>query len=555
MDGPWTDFQPQAPTRGPWNDFAQPVAPATPQGFMANAADVAKGAGRGLVNAVGDIPSAIPSALSAVGDLTDAALRKFNLMTPEMEQQNQQRNSLRENVQATLPASFDERFTGKGQSTPSLADTLGIPRPQGEIGKGAETISRFIPAAFGLRGSIRSGLTSGIGAGIGALIGEKVAPDNPYVSGGLAVLGGATPTMSGRLLNPFQPSAERQAAATILRGEGVNPTAGQVTGNPVLKAVENPFGTFNENQQRSFTQAAMERTGQRTLARTEDVDSAFTRIGGEFNRIGRSHDVTSDPALYRDVGNSLRSYQTNVAPTLQVPRVVGLAGDIAAQAQTGRIPGPQYLAWRSDIGELARSATDDHLRDAYYGLQRALDNAMERSMQGSPDIGAFREARRQYRNLQPIVNAITSGGEQAAQGLLTPGKLGQAVTRLEGKAGKARGRGDFTDLVNAANAIMTPLPNSGTPVRAAAAALGGVLGLGAGPAGVGLGSAAGAIGGPIAAAAAVRNPISRFYLSGRLAPNAGLNRLTRTQRAALSAYYAAQGGGLLGSSKQNNLPQ
>ncbi len=27
MDGPWTDFQPQAPVSGPWNDFAQPAAP------------------------------------------------------------------------------------------------------------------------------------------------------------------------------------------------------------------------------------------------------------------------------------------------------------------------------------------------------------------------------------------------------------------------------------------------------------------------------------------------------------------------------------------------
>jgi len=308
----------------------------------------------------------------------------------------------------------------------------------------------------------------------------------------------------------------------------------------LLKAVENPFGSFNENQQRAFTRAAMERTGQHTIADTANIDAAFRRIGGEFNRIGSSHNIIPDQQLARNLNTTLNDYHQNVAPTLRVPRVQGLAGDIAAQARTGQIAGPQYLAWRSDIGQLARSATDDHLRDAYYGLQRALDNAMERSMRGSPDIEAFRTARRQYRNLQPIVNAITSGGEQAAQGLLTPGKLGHAVTRLEGKAAKARGRGDFTDLVNAANAIMAPLPNSGTPVRAAAAGIGSLFGAMGGLPGAGLGAAVGGLLGPIGTAAAVRNPVSRFYLSGRMAPNAAAWGGQTSRNAALSGLLASE---------------
>ena len=338
------------------------------------------------------------------------------------------------------------------------------------------------------------------------------------------------PGAGARALNPFQPSAERQAAATTMRNEGVPVTAGQVTGNPILKAVENPFGTFNENQLKNFTEAAMSRTGQRTLANPEHIDAALNRIGGEFDRVGSTHDVIPDPQLYNDVQSAVAEYHGAVAPNAHVPRVERMANDIVNQAQTMRIIGPQYLNWRSDLGQWARAAKDPELRNAYYGLQGALDSAMERSMvaSGAPqDVAAFQTARTQYRNLQPIIQAATSGGENAALGNLTPGKLGQAVTSLEGRAAKARGRGDYTNLTNAANAVMTPLPNSGTPVRVAGGALGTLAGaLFGGGVGAGAGAAVGSVAGPFATAALVRNPLSQFYLSGRLAP--GLANQTST---------------------------
>lgn len=190
-----------------------------PQGFMANAADVAKGAATGLVNAVGDIPSTIPLGAKALGDLVDAGLRRFGMMTPEMEQAKQQRESLGQNIQASVPASFNARFSGQNE-LPQLAAALHIPPPQGEAGQAAQAVSSFLPGAAGMSGGMGRNLAMGAAAGAGAYGGERVAPDNAIAPVIGAVAGGAA---GARTLEGL---AARQAARAVPSAEAVLENAG-----------------------------------------------------------------------------------------------------------------------------------------------------------------------------------------------------------------------------------------------------------------------------------------------------------------------------------------
>jgi hypothetical protein len=129
---------------------------------------------------------------------------------------------------------------------------------------------------------------------------------------------------------------------------------------------------------------------------------------------------------------------------------------------------------------------------------------MERSIgRNNPsDLGAFQEVRRQYRNMLPLEKAATGAGEDAALGLVSPSQLRNAVVQQNRRA-YARGQGDYADLARAGEAIMKPLPNSGTAPREymmklperLLAATGIGTGMGAtagGPVGAGIGAAAGA---------------------------------------------------------------
>jgi hypothetical protein len=92
---------------------------------------------------------------------------------------------------------------------------------------------------------------------------------------------------------------------------------------------------------------------------------------------------------------------------------------------------------------------------------------MERSIatHNPADAGAWREARNEYRNLLVLEKASTAAGSNAAEGIISPSSLRNATINTQGRRNYARGNGDFADLARAGEAIMKPLPNSGTAPR------------------------------------------------------------------------------------------
>jgi hypothetical protein len=258
------------------------------------------------------------------------------------------------------------------------------------------------------------------------------------------------------------------------------------------------------------------------------VDEAFQRICGQFDDLAARNTLRADSRLAHEVGNAVSDYENLVPPSQRAPVIGRLANDV--RNSTGAIAGDTYQGWRSTIERLARSSGNNpQVASALRDIKNALDDAMERSIaaRNPADLGAWREARRQYRNLLVVEKAATGAGAQTAEGLISPSQLRNAVVG-QGRRAYARGQGDFADLARAGEAIMKPLPQSGTGPRSIPYLLSGI--------GAGAGNVPGAIAAFAAPGMASRALMSRpvqSYLGNQVMTDAlrGLD----PRRAALTA--------------------
>jgi hypothetical protein len=430
--------------------------------------------------------------------------------------------------------------------------------PKTTAGKYAETVGEFLPAAAAGPGSVTARVASAVAGGLGSELGGQLTKGTayePYARVAGALGGSLAPAVASRIAVPLRPSAERMATADLLRGEGIQPTAGQETGSKLVQALESPLGSNIEPQMQQVTEAAMRRLGGTETRATQDaLQREGARIGGEFDRLSASNVIQADRHLGNDLVHTQHTYESLVPPTQRAPIIENTIREIgdAITANRGILQGDAYQALRSRLERLARGSSDPQATEALRGIRTALDDAMERSIAAiNPnDLGAFREARRQYRNLLTVEKA--AGGAGTEYGVFTPQALEQATKSTQGARNFVRGQGDFAEVAQAAGDMIKPLPNSGTPVRLAAqtvpgilgGAIGGLVGSPGGVAGSGMGAALGAIAGPVATHALVNNPVSQAYLAGRsglqrsLMP--ALDNMAPGQRSVLNALIEAE---------------
>lgn len=357
------------------------------------------------------------------------------------------------------------------------------------------------------------------GAGSGLVAGGLIGGAAPYAISGL------TNTFR-RAVSPMTVSPERQAAAAVLQNEGVPLTAGQLSGSKGLRYAESELGgnraaDIMEQQAHAFTDAAMRRAGGGGRATSDNLAAINTRLGQEFEGISARNTMRVDQQFGQDMGQTLNRYG-RLLEAQQRPIINNIADDIITrlQANNGMLPGAEYQAIRSDLSQAARSTGNQTLAAAFRGIRNALDNAMDRSINPA-DAGRWRELRRQYGNMKVLERASVGGGEDAGLGIISPARLRMAAS-TGNRGGYARGQGDFAELAKAGQAVMTPLPQSGTAPRMAARNLGAmiptVLGATAGAPGGILGSMAGAAAGaalPRAIGAAMMSRPGQAYLSNQ----------------------------------------
>lgn len=439
-------------------------------------------------------------------------------------------------------------------------------KPKTTAGEYAQTAGEFLPAALGGEGSLASRAAQVL---VPALASEtagqvtKGSDAEPYARTVAALLSPVAASAARRIITPLPAAPERTALANALRGEGVELTAGQATGNKPLQWAESVLGDIpgsgggasrmQANQGEQFTSAALRRAGETAdRATPEVIDQAFNRIGGNFDRLAANNTLHMDNQFVTDLLRTAHDYHALVPPAMRSPIIESIVHDIGTTqaANNGQIAGEAYQALSSRLARAARGTADPQLKEALSGIKNSLDDAMERSIaiHNPGDAGAWREARNEYRNLLVLEKASTAAGSSTAEGIISPSSLRNATVNTQGRRNYARGNGDFADLARAGEAILKPLPNSGTAPRQYIQHL--ITALGSGAGGM-VASIPGMVAGAAAPAAVGRvlmNPLVQRYLSNQaLLPTQGAGA---GRQALARALLGAESSQLLGPGQQ-----
>lgn len=520
-------------------------------GLADTAADVAKSGGIGVVK--GGLGLA-----GMVGDLTDIGAKGIehasNFVNDKLGLERYQRPA--------QPSLLNNIPTG-ASLTKNLEGVTGeLYKPKTTAGEYAQTAGEFLPAVIGGPETLAAKLATRVAvpAAVSETAGQltKGTEAEPYARIAGALLSPTVTTAARRGITPVQTTPERAALADALRGEGVQLTAGQATGSRPLQWMESTLGDLpgsggraavtQTRQGEQFTAAALRRAGETAdRATPEVVDRAFTRIGHDFDQLAARNNLHMDRQFATDLVDNVRDYNSLVPHSMRSPIVENVVNDLAAHAgqNGGALTGEYYQALRSRLDRAARtSARDPQLSETLRGLRTSLDDAMERTLATTnpADLGAWREARNQYRNMIVIEKAATGAGSATAEGLISPSQLRNATVTGHGRRNYARGNGDFAELSRAGEAIMKPLPNSGTAPRMYMQHLASALSGAAGGSVAGLpGAIAGAAVPALAGRVLMSGPAQRYLGNRVLGPAAPGARRNEALAAALLAHQGQTG--------------
>lgn len=412
-------------------------------------------------------------------------------------------------------------------------------KPETTAGEFASTVGEFVPGAVAFGGASPSNIARfAVAPGLASEAAGQAtegSPYEPYARIAAALAAPVAVSAAQRLVTPIGVSAERAAAADILRSEGVRPTAGQVTGNKGLRYRESELGGARaadmvEETGEQFTKAALKRAGIDADRATPDVMAkGLKSIGDKFDDLAARNNVTPDQQFLTDLRADRASYIESVGSGAQAPIVENVITDIIGDIQKagGVLKGTDYKKFATRIRDAERTTSSRELKSALGNLRETLDEAMERSLSsiGSDDMALWREARREYRNYLTLERAVGGAGEDAALGLISPARLRQAAITTQGRRNYNTGKSDFDALARSGEALLKPLPNSGTaprinaqqliPYLAGAGGIGGTLAAGplAGAAGLLAGMAAPAVAGRTLMSAPVQSYLANQLLS------------------------------------------
>lgn len=357
--------------------------------------------------------------------------------------------------------------------------------PKTTAGRYAGAIGEFAPGALFPGGVAQKVLGNVVGPAVASeTAGEmtKGTSLEPWARVGGAIAGSALPNVAARALTPAPSNAVRKQAVETLRKEGVTDlTAGQVTGaNPLrwteAAILDTPLTgarlpTMLEKQGEQFTAAALRKSGIKGTRATPDViDKGFDTLGQKFDDLAQASQVNITRQDAAKIVDALNDYKKMTPPSNQIAYVSEIVDDIANVAGKP-ISGEVYQRYRSIIERVARGTQAPEVADALRSIRGVLDDAVERGLPQNLQ-GEWRNARQLYRNLLVVSRAAGAAGENAANGLISPAQLATAAKTVQGRRNFERGKGDLGNLARAGEAVMKPMPQSGTAPRLMAMQIG-----------------------------------------------------------------------------------
>jgi len=487
------------------------------------AGDVAKSFGIG-------IPKGVMGLASLPGEASNLIGRGVNAAGNWLTGRNQSFEDYQAKRAAALGGADIAAPTGETVRKGVESVTGPLYEPKTTAGEYAQTVGEFLPAAIaGPGGVVRRAVTGAVIPGVtseAAGQATKGTAAEPYARMAGAVVPGAIAAgAKGMVVSP-KGGATRAAEVANLEAEGVRDlSAGAKTGSTPLQYLEQSLGDVTgagtrkaERAQEQFTRAVLKRAGEDAPRATPEViDRAFKRIGDKFDDLAANNTLHPDRAMGPQIRQSIDDYNGIVSPPNRAPVIANFEQEIAQVlgANNNAIPGVAYQSLRSRMEKVARTAPPE-VADTVRGMKNALDQAMERHLQrtNSPDLGAWQQARREYRNILPIERAATAAGSDAATGLISPSSLRNAVVS-QGRRGYARGTGDLARLARSGEAVMKQLPQSGTAPRAYMMSLPASVGAIAGGMASGnplltAGGVLGALGPPVGGRALMSRPVQNW---------------------------------------------
>lgn len=442
-------------------------------GWMDIYGDVRTSLGSGIVSgaaALVDLPGA---AFNAAGGWAIDALERFGLVSEETG------DAAKESLK------FGPMGSGSTARDAANAafDDLPNYEPKTTAGEYAKTVGEFLPGGAISKAPIAMGVIPGVtseAAGQFAegrrfpewmpLIGGADAEPAARAAG--AVAGSAIPNAVRAAITPNPADPARVAATRQLNSEGVNVTAGQKTGNEVLKyreALSPRMTQVVADQNQQFTRAALRRIGVNADRATPMVmKKAATDIGKRFDDALAGVTITPERAQVKAALQVVQDYTEATAKPNISPIIRNTANRIVAASRSGRpISGKNYQEWRSQLSKLT-VGTDAQLKNAAQGMIDVLDDASEAALaaSGTPEkVKAYAEARRMWRDYLAIETAVSRAGEETAAGIFSPQVLRNAIVQ-QGKRTYVRGERDLGELARAGSTVTGKLPLTGAFPRA-----------------------------------------------------------------------------------------
>jgi hypothetical protein len=457
-------------------------------------------------------------------------------------------------------------------------------------GRGVGDAASFIiPGAALAKTAKAGGLASNIGKAIasqpamqtvaGAAGGAVTeATDSPTAGLASALAVPLVAALGRRAITPVprQLSPQETKLAQTAQNIGVKLTPGQITGSRPLQTTESqlaqlPFSAkpqqqIYDAQRLAFNRAVLEKAGiNADNAAPEVIEKAYLTLGKQFDDLANKTELNVDRQFFDDINNVVQSAGRRLEANIKAPfksyvedigrmskaADIPLGSDtqlsvLTAPTQRVLIDGKTYAQIGTDLRAAMRgSRADPATSRAYKGLVEAFDGLMERST-STRNWRAWKEARRKYRNLLIIDDAMKGNAKDIISGNIPFGTLKQSVAKMDPR-GWSRGRGELNELARVGQFLAPRIPDSGTAGRTAMTKmLTGSMGPGSLAAGTGAYFADPMLALPAAAAPfaipafvqrAINSPMGRSYLTNQM-----FQQSPEQLRQMLGKVYIAQNG-------------
>lgn len=378
---------------------------------------------------------------------------------------------------------------------------------------------------------------------------EGTILETPAQIAGLMV-GGKALDVAENALAGGKVDPRRLEAVDTLRDAGIEPTAGQATGQPSLAFAEEATQSGRAKRQGAvdqFTDAAITQAippsfrdrvqFEPGMMPQEKMEKLRTTLTSTMDDLAARNSVPITTELFEAVFEVAQDYKKILSTSEKSPFFEILAEDMVNRAGAGQIPGSEFQRIRSQLSEL--TTKDQITKNAAVKVIRALEAAMgEQIKKGRnvEDIALYRDVRKGYSDLMVLEDAAKRNRDTGFN--ISPAALANAARKKDAQS-YVYGRDTFSDLYRAADEVLTSAGNPSGTANTLKALLGPTFAMGA------AGSAATATGIPFPAAmaGALAAPLVR---NKALQSNVAQEYFKRTMRPGERAPTASVPGILVG---------